>query len=47
MRSKKNRKEKNTSDRKMQAYIKLLALNKELQLSSRGKKWTREELYER
>lgn len=39
--------EKIVPDRKMQAYTKLLALNKELNLSSDGKKWTREELYER
>ena len=39
--------EKIIPDRKMQAYTKLLALNQELHLSSNGKKWTREELYER
>jgi transcriptional regulator with XRE-family HTH domain len=39
--------EKIIPDRKMQAYTKLLALNQELHLSSDGKKWTREELYER
>ena len=39
--------EKIIPDRKMQAYTKLLNLNQELNLSSNGKKWTREELYER
>ena len=39
--------EKIIPDRKMQAYTKLLNLNQELHLSSGGKKWTREELYER
>ena len=34
-------------DKKMQAYSKLLSLNEELHLSSNGKKWTREDLYER
>ena len=33
--------------RKMQAFTKLLALNDELHLNSKGQKWTREELYER
>ncbi len=40
-------KEKNSFDRKLQAYTKLLNLNHELHLSSNGRKWTREELYER
>ena len=35
------------TDRKMQAYTKLLSLNNELHLSSNGRKWTRDELYER
>ena len=39
--------EKIIPNRKMQAYTKLLNLNHELNLSSNGKKWTREELYER
>ena len=39
--------EKIIPDRKMQAYTKLLALNDELHLNSNGKKWAREELYER
>lgn len=34
-------------NKKMQAYQRLLALNKEVHLNSHGKKWTREELYER
>lgn len=39
--------EKITSNLKIQAYTKLLALNDELHLNSNGRKWTREELYER
>lgn len=39
--------EKIIPNRKMQAYSKLLNLNQELNLTSNGKKWTREELYER
>ncbi len=39
--------EKKEPSKKMQAYQRLLALNEELHLKSDGKKWTREELYER
>ncbi len=39
--------EKIIPNKKMQAFQRILALNEELHLKSDGKKWTREEIYER